>query len=169
MRFMPNHLRSVLIPPLLERGPAYIVRVFDSHERTGRYHSRLLITLHRTGRDGKHEYPIFNLGDTWIGLPDSEREETYSDRAVRLAIECLCMQPGDTDEEFFQSYNETQREWSRSDDCEYMRMYAEERSDSDEEGSAPTWKDQPEDVRAGMMAAEYFDRQLSELPILTLD
>ena len=42
----------------------------------------------------------------------------------------LTLKPGDTDDEHFERYTESQLEWSESDDCEYLSMLVMEHEES---------------------------------------
>ncbi len=65
--------------------------------------------------------PIFESSDFYP--PASRIENDWADDPERDAVSLLMfltLRPGDTDAEYFEAYNDAQRAWADSSECEYL-------------------------------------------------
>ena len=67
---------------------------------------------------------LFYQGDTLLfsGSDFETYRKQYNVSHIMDLLTFLTVQPGDTDQEFFDNYSETQLNWASSQDCEDLKM-----------------------------------------------
>ena len=110
-------LRRILIGPLLT-GPRsefcaqrYELHTYDTGRRDNRGQTVIGYTFGPCGA------PSIFSGEDFAGSP---MDADDSDETLRNLLGFLTLRPGDTDAEYFATYNARQLDWAASDDCEAM-------------------------------------------------
>jgi hypothetical protein len=109
-----NHLRNVTLRPYRDPAISFTLNTFDSGRVDGM--GKSVLEYQFQGPDGK---VIFEGAD----FACSPMHAIDSDESVRALLGFLTLRPGDTDEEYFESYTQEQLAFA-DEHGETLSMYA---------------------------------------------
>lgn len=108
-----DYLRHVEIEALTDRK--WQLRTWDTNKRDWRGQTQ--IGYEFINPDGV----VLFTGEDFAGSP---MDADDADETLRALLTFLTLKPGDTDREYFDSYNEAQRDFAESYECEAMQLWA---------------------------------------------
>jgi hypothetical protein len=141
---MVETIRTVEMQPLRD-GAVYRLTLWDTGRTDWRGQSKLGYRFERLpepstlpqGMEDAPEPGVLFEGEDFAGSP---MHASDSDETLAALLTFLCLRPGDTDREYFESYSPEQLAWAGSYDCEVLACEVSMLADA-EPDAEPVWQD----------------------------